>query len=114
MAAVDVYESEPVLPGPPLLRMENCLCTPHIGYVEEESYELYFNTAFDSVLGFIAGNPVNPAASFVARRISETSLPAGPTSDSPSGAPSREASGSVTCGKRASPARQSRLIELLR
>ena len=59
MAAVDVYESEPVLPGQPLLRMENCLCTPHIGYVEEESYELYFNTAFDSVLGFIAGNPVN-------------------------------------------------------
>ena len=59
MAAVDVYESEPVLPGQPLLRMENCLCTPHIGYVEEESYELYFNTAFDSVLGFIAGDPVN-------------------------------------------------------
>ena len=59
MAAVDVYESEPVLPGQPLLRMENCLCTPHIGYVEEESYELYFSQAFDSILAWLDGKPIN-------------------------------------------------------
>ena len=49
-----------------------------------------------------------------ARRISDRSLPVGPISDRPSGAPRREASGRLTCGKRASPARLSRLSELLR
>ena len=42
MAAVDVFESEPILQGHPLLRLENAVCTPHIGYVEQDSYELYF------------------------------------------------------------------------
>ena len=59
MAAIDVFDNEPVMQGQALLRLENCLCTPHIGYVEQESYELYFSQAFDSVLGFIQGNPVN-------------------------------------------------------
>ena len=59
MAAIDVFDNEPVMQGQSLLRLENCLCTPHIGYVEQESYELYFSQAFDSVLGFIQGNPVN-------------------------------------------------------
>ena len=49
MAAVDVFESEPILQGHPLLRLENAVCTPHIGYVEHESYELYFSAAFDNV-----------------------------------------------------------------
>ena len=39
MAAVDVFESEPILAGHPLLRLENAVCTPHIGYVEQNSYE---------------------------------------------------------------------------
>ena len=39
MAAVDVFESEPILQGHPLLRLENAVCTPHIGYVEQDSYE---------------------------------------------------------------------------
>ncbi|HUP08715.1 MAG TPA: D-2-hydroxyacid dehydrogenase family protein, partial [Caldimonas sp.] len=42
MAAVDVFESEPILQGHPLLRLENAVCTPHIGYVELDSYERFF------------------------------------------------------------------------
>ena len=59
MAAVDVFESEPILQGHPLLRLENAVCTPHIGYVEQDSYELYFRAAFDNVVHFIAGTPTN-------------------------------------------------------
>ncbi|GAC1525054.1 MAG: D-2-hydroxyacid dehydrogenase family protein [Ramlibacter sp.] len=59
MAAVDVFESEPILQGHALLRMENCICTPHIGYVEQESYELYFGAAFENVVNFIEGHPTN-------------------------------------------------------
>ncbi len=59
MAAVDVFESEPTLQGHPLLRLENAVCTPHIGYVEQASYEMYFKSAFDNVVNFIAGNPTN-------------------------------------------------------
>ncbi|MEQ1657994.1 MAG: D-2-hydroxyacid dehydrogenase family protein [Hylemonella sp.] len=61
MAAIDVFESEPILQGHALLRLENCICTPHIGYVEQESYELYFGTAFDNVVNFIQGKPSNIA-----------------------------------------------------
>ncbi len=59
-AAVDVYESEPVVDHP-LLHLENALCTPHLGYVEKDSYELYFGSAFDHLLAFIAGQPVDVA-----------------------------------------------------
>ena len=65
LAAVDVFESEPILQGHALLRLENCICTPHIGYVEQNSYELYFSAAFDNVINFIKGTPtniVNPGA----------------------------------------------------
>ena len=65
MAAVDVFESEPILQGHALLRLENCICTPHIGYVEQDSYEMYFGAAFDNVVNFIKGTPtniVNPGA----------------------------------------------------
>ncbi len=65
MAAVDVFESEPILQGHALLRLENCICTPHIGFVEQDSYELYFSAAFDNVLNYIKGTPtniVNPGA----------------------------------------------------
>jgi len=59
MAAVDVFESEPILQGHPLLRLENAVCTPHIGYVEQDSYELYFQHAFENVVNFINGQPTN-------------------------------------------------------
>ena len=70
MAAVDVFESEPILQGHPLLRLENAICTPHIGYVEQDSYELYFGAAFDNIINFIKGTPtniVNPGALQVRR-----------------------------------------------
>ena len=59
MAAVDVFESEPILQGHPLLRLENAVCTPHIGYVEQDSYEMYFRAAFENVANFIDGRPTN-------------------------------------------------------
>jgi D-3-phosphoglycerate dehydrogenase len=59
MAAIDVFESEPILQGHPLLRLENAVCTPHIGYVEQDSYELYFSAAFDNVVNFVANHPTN-------------------------------------------------------
>ncbi|WP_061158701.1 D-2-hydroxyacid dehydrogenase family protein [Caballeronia temeraria] len=56
MVAVDVFESEPILQGYGLLRLENVICTPHIGYVERESYELYFGAAFRNILAFDSGD----------------------------------------------------------
>jgi D-3-phosphoglycerate dehydrogenase len=70
MAAVDVFESEPILQGHPLLRLENAVCTPHIGYVEQASYEMYFRAAFENVVNFIEKRPtnlVNPDAMKVLR-----------------------------------------------
>jgi D-3-phosphoglycerate dehydrogenase len=70
LAAIDVFESEPILQGHALLRLENCICTPHVGYVELDSYEMYFGAAFDNVVNFIKGTPtniVNPGALQVRR-----------------------------------------------
>jgi D-3-phosphoglycerate dehydrogenase len=59
-AAVDVFEEEPVLGAQhPLLQLANAICTPHLGYVEQESYQLYFGQAFDQVLAFASGKPIN-------------------------------------------------------
>jgi D-3-phosphoglycerate dehydrogenase len=58
-AAVDVYEEEPILDAAhPLLKLDNVVCTPHLGYVERDSYELYFGQAFDQVNAFAAGKPI--------------------------------------------------------
>jgi D-3-phosphoglycerate dehydrogenase len=60
LAAVDVYENEPVVRGEhPLLRLDNALCTPHTAWLEPETYELYFGEAFDNINAFLAGNPTN-------------------------------------------------------
>jgi D-3-phosphoglycerate dehydrogenase / 2-oxoglutarate reductase len=60
MAAVDVYEQEPVLGGRhPLLALENVICTPHIGYVTRDEYELQFSEVFDQIAAYAAGTPIN-------------------------------------------------------
>jgi D-3-phosphoglycerate dehydrogenase len=60
MAAVDVYEEEPVPhTGHPLLAMENAVCTPHIGYVTREEYEIQFADIFDQINAYCAGQPIN-------------------------------------------------------
>ena len=59
-AAVDVYENEPVQNGDhPLLTLDNALCTPHTAWLEQDTYEMYFGEAFDNILAFIGGSPVN-------------------------------------------------------
>ena len=60
MAAIDVYEDEPLQdPGHPLLKMDNVVCTPHIGYVTRDEYEIQFSDIFDQVNAYAAGNPIN-------------------------------------------------------
>jgi D-3-phosphoglycerate dehydrogenase / 2-oxoglutarate reductase len=60
MAALDVYEDEPLTdPAHPLLQMDNVVCTPHIGYVTHEEFELQFSDIFDQVDAFAAGRPIH-------------------------------------------------------
>jgi D-3-phosphoglycerate dehydrogenase len=60
MAAIDVYEDEPVRDtAHPLLTMPNVVCTPHIGYVSREEYELQFTDIFDQITAYAAGAPIN-------------------------------------------------------
>src|SRR5437660_856562 len=60
MAAVDVYEDEPVLGGRhPLLSMDNVICAPHLGYVERDGLEHMFTGIFEQILAFANGKPIN-------------------------------------------------------
>jgi D-3-phosphoglycerate dehydrogenase / 2-oxoglutarate reductase len=60
MAAVDVFEHEPVQDAKhPLLAMGRVVCTPHIGYVTREEYEIQFSDVFDQILAYVGGHPVN-------------------------------------------------------
>ena len=60
MAALDVYEEEPVLDTDyPLFAMDNVVCTPHLGYVTREEYETQFSDIFDQIVAYAAGTPIN-------------------------------------------------------
>jgi D-3-phosphoglycerate dehydrogenase / 2-oxoglutarate reductase len=60
MAAVDVYEDEPLRDtSHPLLAMDNVVCTPHIGYVSRDEWEVQFADIFDQINAYAAGSPIN-------------------------------------------------------
>jgi D-3-phosphoglycerate dehydrogenase len=60
MAALDVYETEPLTDMQhPLLHMNNVICTPHIGYVTRDEYEIQFRDIFDQIVAYAGGTPIN-------------------------------------------------------
>jgi D-3-phosphoglycerate dehydrogenase len=70
-AAIDVYEVEPLRDAnDPLLNMKNVICTPHIGYVTREEYEIHFSDIFDQVLAYATGTPINVVNPDVLARLS--------------------------------------------
>ncbi|CAM5451654.1 D-3-phosphoglycerate dehydrogenase OS=Eoetvoesiella caeni OX=645616 GN=DFR37_10483 PE=3 SV=1 [Eoetvoesiella caeni] len=75
-AAVDVYEEEPVLGARhPLLQLPNALCTPHIGFVEQDNYESAYGAAFDNIARYAAGEPVSLLNPEVLQHERQKSLP---------------------------------------
>jgi D-3-phosphoglycerate dehydrogenase / 2-oxoglutarate reductase len=61
LAAVDVFETEPVEPGEPMLTLPNAICTPHLGFTERASYERLLGGAFANLVAFANGQPQNVA-----------------------------------------------------
>jgi D-3-phosphoglycerate dehydrogenase / 2-oxoglutarate reductase len=86
MAAVDVFEHEPMVDTDhPLLTMDNVVCTPHIGYVTRDEYELQFSDVFDQITAYAAGTPTNVVNPGALERLGTTtrSCCAGPLGRSP-------------------------------
>jgi D-3-phosphoglycerate dehydrogenase len=70
MAAIDVYEEEPLRdPNHPLLTMDNVVCTPHIGYVTRDEYEIQFSDVFDQIVAYAEGRPINVVNAAVLERL---------------------------------------------
>ena len=68
-AAVDVYEDEPIFNADhPLLKLDNAVCTPHLGFVTAETYEIHYGLAVEQILAYVAGNPIHVANPDVLRR----------------------------------------------
>ena len=60
MAALDVYDQEPLIDtNNPLLKMDNVICTPHIGYVSRDEWEIQFSDIFDQINAYANGTPIN-------------------------------------------------------
>jgi D-3-phosphoglycerate dehydrogenase len=77
MAAVDVYEEEPMLDtNHPLLGMANVVCTPHLGYVSRDEFEVQFTDIFDQIIAYAAGTPINVVNPEVLIRSSDARQPA--------------------------------------
>ncbi len=62
-AGLDVFSTEPLPPDHPLLRLDNTVLTPHLGYVTEENYAVFYREALEDVLAWAAGQPVRVLAS---------------------------------------------------
>jgi D-3-phosphoglycerate dehydrogenase / 2-oxoglutarate reductase len=75
LAAVDVYEDEPVLdPAHPLLTMNNVVCTPHLGYVSRDEYEIQFADIFEQIIAYATGSPINVVNPQVLATVAERGL----------------------------------------
>jgi phosphoglycerate dehydrogenase-like enzyme len=62
-AAVDVYGQEPLPPDHRLRKIENLIGTPHIGYVTEENYKVYYRDIVEDIAAWLKGTPIRPVAS---------------------------------------------------
>jgi phosphoglycerate dehydrogenase-like enzyme len=61
-AALDVYDIEPLPPDHPLRFLDNALLTPHVGYVSQELYEVFYRDAVEDIAAFMAGSPIRVMA----------------------------------------------------
>lgn len=68
-AAVDVFEDEPIVgANHPLLKLDNAICTPHLGFVTAETYEIHYDLAVEQILAYLAGAPIHVANPEVLQR----------------------------------------------